>query len=204
MRTTIQRLAIFTATSLWASAALAQGYASLTFGQQFQFGAMTTLNGPIILLALIPVGLLTGLWHGKGKGWMWAGLLGGLAAGLLLAQWAPVEVVLSTLVFAIVTSVLAIMDRPFPRAIPIGAAAITGALAVMIMFYGNPFGALPVGIYLGVTCAMIVVMTIASAITIGILRTFPYATTRIVMRILSSWVAAVAIMYLAFVLHSVG
>jgi hydrogenase/urease accessory protein HupE len=185
----------------WATETAAHDYGSVPFDRQVALGAGAGLNNPFIRLTLIPTGLLAALWSGPGKRWMWPALIGGQIGGLLFAVYAPPQVVIVALATSILTALLVVLAWRLPWAVPVLLATIAGLMAMMVPLNGHDYGTLPTGIYLGLGAAMAGVAAFVAGLGSGLLKALPYPAMRLGLRITASWVAAIAIMYLAFVLR---
>lgn len=179
-------------------AAEAHNFAKGTFFPQVIEGIGASINSPVALMTLIPVGLLASIWQTEGMLRIWPGLLAGLVAGIFLAIFANPALAILALAAGVVCALLAVIARPWPPAVPIGAAFIAGALTDMVTLEGHGFGELPLGIYAGIVIGANAIAVIAAGIAKVLLEKFPYFWVRLAFRIVVSWTAAITLMYLTF------
>ena len=188
--------------SLLPVAAEAHNFAKGTFFPVFAQGVGASLNEPVALLTLIPVGLLASLWQTEGMLRIWPWQLAGLIVGVLVAIVSSPFFAIPALAGGLVCGILTVTDRQWPAVVPIGAAFVTGLLVNMVTLEGHGLGELPVGIYTGIVAGATAITAFSAAMARVLLEKFPYFWMRLGVRIVASWTVAMTLMYLTFQLRT--
>lgn len=183
-------------------AAEAHSFAKGTFFPLVVQGIGASLNEPVALLTLIPVGLLASLWQPEGMLRVWPWQIAGLILGVLVAIVASPVFAIPALIGGLVCGLLSVIDRPWPAFVPIGAAFVTGVLVNMVTLEGHALGELPVGIYVGIVVGASAITAISASIARVVVERFPYFWVRLGVRVVASWTVAMTLLYLTFQIRS--
>jgi hypothetical protein len=153
-----------------------------------------------VLLALMSTGILISLWKRQGLPLVWPAFLVSVIAGFVLAGLVPVDPVPLLYGAAIIAGLLAVAavrrTRPIMAGIVFGAGLMTG----WGILAGHDLGELPLGVYAGLFALFNLVLAASAALATAVLTRLPGRWTEIALRALASWLTAIAIMSLAFVL----
>lgn len=167
--------------------------------QDFLEGGKAIIAYPGVLLPLAGLGLLLALWDREGMIRAWPALIAGLLLGVPLGAVSTPGVALALIGLGTFVAALAALLSRHWRAEALGLAAVTGALAMATSLEGHGFLQLPVFVHLG----LFVTMNLVVAVSAGLVRVstdrFPADWMRIGWRVAASWIAAVMVLYLAFV-----
>lgn len=164
---------------------------------QIMEGALVPVSDPVLLLALLPLGLTLGIWAADGPLRIWPALAAGLVGGALAAPLAGLWIAHAAILMGLAVSLMGAAARRWPLWLMVAVAAATGTVSGMAVLEGHAFGSLPAPIYLGVVFgALLVVLVPAGAVSftrdsVGA----PWVT--IAWRIAASWLAAIAMMLAA-------
>lgn len=165
---------------------------------QFVEGTAVALSAPEIVLCLLPLGLFVGTWKRDGMVVIWPYLLAGQAAGLFLAVAAPPTAPAYALGLGAVTATLAALRPGPPVPAPQIFAVLTGLLASIASFEGHGLFELPAGIHAGLLFGANLAVAAMAGLAAATLERWPFHWLRIGWRVAASWLAAVALMVLAF------
>lgn len=179
-------------------AAEAHNFAKGTIFPQVIEGIGASLNSPSGLLTLIPLGIMASVWQTEGILRLMPPLAAGLVAGIFLALFGSPAYVVPSLCVGIICALLAVIARPWPFAPLAALAAAAGVLVNMVTLEGHGFGELQFGIYVGIVLGAAVIPLIAAAVTRGALQKVPAFWMQIAVRVIASWSAAIALMYMTF------
>jgi len=170
----------------------ADGYA------QFVEGAAVALEDPAVLTACLAVGLAAGVWRADGWPKAWPFFAAGLVGGALVAPVAPVwTVALCTGFAALLGALTALLAQRSGTFVP-PAATVGGALAMAVSLEGHASGTLGWPILAGVLLTPNLIAAATAGLAMVSLRRWPRPWMVIGWRIAASWLAAIAAMYLAF------
>ena len=165
---------------------------------QFVEGTGVPLGAPAILLVALPLGVLIGLAGRDGMPLAWPGLLAGLVAGWLAGPLIGPEIALAATGVGAVLGTLGAVAPAQPRPALLALSALAGALAMLVAIEGHGRWELPVLIPLGIVLGVHLVVVLPAAVVSGALACWPAPWMRIGWRVLASWIAAAAVIYLAF------
>lgn len=168
---------------------------------QFVEGVGVALSAPAVILCLLPLGLLAGLWRRDGMPVIWPWFLAGQAVGLFAAAVVPPSIAAAALGVGVATAVLAALRPDPPAPAPQVLAAITGLLATAVSFEGHGLFELPLGIHAGLLLGANLAVAAAAGLAAATLDRWPRHWLRIGWRVAASWLAAIALMVLAFELR---
>ncbi|MDF0602968.1 hypothetical protein P1J78_19670 [Psychromarinibacter sp. C21-152] len=168
---------------------------------RFVEGVSVALSAPSVILCLLPMGVLIGLWRRDGLPAVWPWFLGGQAAGLFAAAAVPPTVALASLGAGAVTGALAALRPDPPAPAPHVLAALTGLLSAAASFQGHGLFALSPGIHAGLLLGANLALAAAAGLAAATLQRWPRPWLTIGWRIAASWLAAVALLVLAFELR---
>ncbi len=171
---------------------------------QFIEGTAVALSSPPIILCLLPLGLLAGTWRRDGMLAVWPWLLAGQAAGIAVAAISPPSIGAAALALGAVTATLAALRPGPPVPAPQLFAGLTGLLSAAASFEGHGLFQLGAGIHAGLLFGANLAVAAMAGLAAATLERWPHAWLRIGWRVASSWLAAVALMVLAFELRLPG
>ena len=166
------------------------------WGQMLGAG-LVPLSDPVLLLGLLPLGLMLGLWQIDGLAQVWPALVAGLVAGAASAPLAGPSISVLAILAGLATALMgaASLSWPFPTVAV--AAAGTGLLAGMAMLDGHGPGTVPVPVYLGLLLGALVTVSLSFVLASWTRALVPGPWGRLVGRVASSWLAAIALMLVA-------
>jgi len=169
---------------------------------QFVQGTTTVFTYPPILLPLVALGILLTLWDLEGMIRAWPALVAGQLIGIVAAAFAGPWAAYVPLAVGVVAAVLAALQADMKRGIILGIAFLSGLATMFANLEGHKFFEVPVLIQLG----MLFGANFSVAASAGVVRIFfdriNHAWIRIPWRIISSWLAAILVLYLTFALQS--
>lgn len=169
----------------------AEGYTA------FLEGARLPLDNPLILLALIAAGLMTGLWQRDGMPRVWLGLMAGLIAGLAFASLAPQNIGFTALVMAVISAVLAAAALRWPYALVLLVVTATGGATGLTALEGHALNEFPLTIPLGVFFGANLALVIPAGLVAFSGDLIKARWLNIGWRVLASWVGAISVMLAA-------
>ncbi|WP_420406694.1 hypothetical protein [Hoeflea sp.] len=170
----------------------------------FLAGGAAVLNDLPVLLALMSTGILVSLWDRQGLPRVWPAFMVSVIAGFGLAALMPVDPVPLLYGAAIITGLLAAAAVQGTRPIMAGIVSGAGLMTGWGILAGHGWGELPAGVYAGLFALFNLVLAGTSAFASALLTRLPGRWTGIALRALASWLTAIAIMSLAFVLSETG
>jgi urease accessory protein len=184
---------------LFLSPGAAEAHLVTTGFGRFYDGAAHVLVTPVDLLLVLALGLLAGLRGAGAARWVLLSLPAAwLAGGLAGMEWAPHRELppWTALSFGLVGALVA-LDARLPRPAVLGLSCLAGALhgysnGAALVASGRGWLALP-----GATAAVFVLVTLLPAIVVSLRPTW----TRIVVRVAGSWIAAMGILWLGWLLR---
>lgn len=187
------------AAGFWPLLAEAHNFKTGTAYPQIVEGAGATLNDPVALLTLIPIGLMCVLWRQEdGLPRIWLALLAGMIVGVFAAPFGSPAIAVPSLALGLLCAGLAILMWNYPQPLVWGLAFLSGLLAIMSTLEGHVLAELPIPIIIGILIGANIAVVVAAGIVKIVLDRVHYSWNRLAMRILSSWTAAVTVMLLAF------
>lgn len=175
--------------------------AGTDFYTQFLEGAGAVLGDLRILLPLLALGVLLELWRERGMvtGWpvFLAGQFAGIAIGGMVGPW----IIPVAMVIGILTAALAALWPGVPRFAVYGGAFLTGACVIGASLEGHGYFQLPFFIHAGIFFGANLACAFMAGCVLMILERFHQEWLRIGWRITASWIGAILLLYLAFVLR---
>lgn len=175
-----------------------------TYGA-FLEGAGVVLAAPGLILPVVALGLALALWQTEGLLRAWLPFLGPAVIGIVLAPLAGAWAATLPIAIGLVVAVLAALV-PLGRigpALPV-LAALTGGAFALAALEGHGWGEVTMAIRTGVLfAANVALATVAGLVRISLER-IPHPATRIGWRIAASWVAAILLLSLAFLIAGPG
>lgn len=168
--------------------------------EAFFDGANAVLFSPMALLPSLALGMLLSLWQSEGLVKAWPALILGHVIGFLLAPMVGDWVIPAALALgALVAALSALLSRHY-RGLALGLAFAVGLFTLLTGLEGHGWLELEAAIYLGILAAANVAVAIGAGLTRLALEQFPYAWVRIGLRAAASWLAAVQVLMMAFLL----
>jgi len=168
--------------------------------EAFFDGANAVLFSPMSLLPSLALGMFLSLWHSEGLVKAWPALILGHVAGFVLAPMVGPWVIPAALAIGtLVATGAALLSRHF-RAAALTLSALTGLFTLLAGLEGHTWLELEPAIYLGIFAAASVAVAIGAGLTRLVLEQLDYDWTRIGLRIVASWLAAVQVMMMAFLM----
>lgn len=164
----------------------------------FVEGASVVIFDQVSLFATLSLGLMIALWKNRGVIQALPLFIAGLALGFLLAPSVGTWVIMgATVVGAISATLGASLNLQF-KPLTMIIALFTGLLVQMVSLEGHVWMELSVSIYVGVTLGALLPVMLGAATGELLLERLPAAFSRIAVRVICSWLAAIQIMMLAF------
>jgi hypothetical protein len=160
-------------------------------------GAHLPASDPVLLLALLPLGLALGLWRTDGFQRVWPALAAGLVAGAVFAPFAGHAIVLAAILAGLVLALMGMASLRWPGWLVATASLGTGVVAGMAALQGHLSGALPVTVSLGVVLGGLVTVGVPNLLVTSTRERIRTPWVDIGWRIAASWIAAVALMLAA-------
>lgn len=170
----------------------------------FVAGAAVMLAAPATLLPLMALGLLLSSWHSDGMVRAWPVFLAGQLAGIVLAPFVGLWITNALLIFGCIVAVLVALLPRHVRPEVLALAAIGGAGSTAYGLEGHALFELPVMIHLGIIFATNLIAAAAAALMRAATDRFPGQIMSIGWRVAASWLAAVQVLLLAFLLRPGG
>lgn len=167
-------------------------------------GATAVLSSPVALLPCLSLGLLLTLWQNEGMVKAWPVLIFGQIAGFLLAPFVGTEIVTASVALGFGIAALAAL---LPRHVPEEAFLLAGAngfATMLVSLEGHGWMELAIPIHLGIFAGANFAVAAGAGIARLILERLPYPWVRIGIRIAASWLAAIQVLMVAFLLTSFG
>lgn len=170
--------------------------------QNFLEGAAVFLASPGLLLPVLSVALVLGLWRAEGLLAAWGPILAATLLGQGLALVAGPWVASVPLALGVVVAVLGALVplKRIATALPVLASLVALAVSAGAL-EGHGWGEVALATRLGILFGLHFVLAAAAAIVRISRDTFPHHTTDILWRVVSSWLAAILVLYLAFTLR---
>ena len=164
---------------------------------QFTEGFGIALTDPPIVLVLIGSFITITLAHPRGFPRVVPFLAAGLLGGALIAPVVPEAGVLATLTVALLAGLLGALHWSKGLAV---LALLAGVSAAMTGLAGHTFAEVPLLLKIGLGMGCLLIAAISAALGAMALERFPHPATAILLRVVSSWCAAISLMLMAFVL----
>ncbi|TYB81634.1 hypothetical protein [Maritimibacter fusiformis] len=171
----------------------------------FLEGAGVILAAPGLILPVAALGIALALWRSEGLLAAWLPFLAGGMAGVALApfagSWAGLAVIGTGLVVAVIAAL--VPPARIGPAMP-GLAGLTGGAVALAALEGHGWGEVALATRVGILfAANIALATVAGAARVSLER-IVHPATRIAWRIAASWVAAILVLSLAFLMRAPG
>jgi hypothetical protein len=128
-------------------------------------------------------------------------LVAGLVGGALIAPAIPEAGVLATLTVALVAGLLGAARWTKVLAV---LALLAGVTAAMTGLAGHTFTEVPLLLTLGLGTGCLLIAAASAALGAMALERFPHPVTAILLRVASSWSAAIAVLLIAFVVKGLS
>lgn len=162
-------------------------------------GAKVILFEPITLFACMSLGLLLTLWRANGLLIALPYLIGATIFGFLSATFAPTWTITALLIIGTINSALAALVRNNSQIVVITISIATGFLCQFVALEGHAWMELSAAIYLGLIIGTYFCVVAASGLSQVLLERFNNALwSRITLRVVASWLAAMQILMFAF------
>jgi len=167
----------------------------------FYAGALHVLSAPEHVAAMVGLALLAAFHPREASRWILLGIPVGLITGVMFAAFTPLEIAIEPAIALtlILAGLVGVVARPMPAAI---LATFGGAIA-MIHGFVNAVSAREVSVdwlvYGGgivATSSVLIILLIAAVATLAEMAVW----VKIAARAVSSWIAAIGLMYLAVLL----
>ncbi|MEO8529714.1 MAG: hypothetical protein ABI459_00685 [Deltaproteobacteria bacterium] len=167
---------------------------------QFTEGVGIVLTDPRLILPMVAVGITASLANVRGFARQWGFLVVGIVAGQLIAPAMPVWIMAVALGIGTLMALIGIALW-FPMLN--FAALLVGVTAGAAALEGHSFGEASVLLRIGLVFAFSLVAAVPAGLASMALERFPSKVTVILLRIVLSWCAAIAIMLIAFSLKGI-
>lgn len=168
--------------------------------EAFVEGSNAVLFSPYSLLPCLSLGLLLTLWHEEGMVKAWPILLIAHVAGFLLAPTAGTWVIPALVMIGTATATLAALRTNHNRIEALALAGIVGFFTLLVSLEGHSWLELSLPIYIGIFAAASFGVAAGAGIARLILEHIPYPWVRIGLRVAASWLAAMQVLMVAFLL----
>ena len=166
--------------------------------ESFVEGAGLAMGWPPSAILLCALALFASLSMRESMPSIWLHFIAGCIAGLAIAPWVPERPSGFVLLMAAVVATAAAL-RPESRLSALRAlAAITGATACAALMAGHAHGEVPATAIAGVTLGANMLVAIVAGLVEAGMRHFRRPWLVIAFRAIASWVAAIAVLVLAF------
>lgn len=168
----------------------------------FLEGAGVVLGAPGLILPVAALGIALALWRSEGLLDAWLLFLIGGLAGIALAPFAGAWAALMPIGVGLVVAVIAALVPPqrIGPAMP-ALAGLTGGAVALAALEGHGWGEVAVATRVGILfAANIGLASVAGAARVS-LEGIAHPATRIAWRIAASWVAAILVLSLAFLMR---
>ena len=160
-------------------------------------GAFVPLADPVLLLALLPLGLALGIWRTDGLSRLWPALAVGLVAGAAAAPFAGVSVAPAAILAGLALALMGAAALRWPVWLMATAATATGLVSGMAAFEGHAFGEIPAPVALGTLAGALLVAVVAAGLVSFTRDATAAPWVTLAWRIAASWLAAIALMLAA-------
>ena len=168
--------------------------------EAFVEGSNAVLFSPYALLPCLSLGLLLTLWQIEGMLKAWPTLIAGHVAGFLLAPLVGGWVIVTLVAAGAGMATLAALLGRHVRAEALLLSLLTGGLTMLVSLEGHGWLELSPSIYVGIFAAASFAVAAGAGVARLALEQLPYAWTRIGLRIAASWLAAIQVLMVAFLL----
>ena len=158
---------------------------------------MVALSDPVLLLALLPLGLALGIWRTDGLPRVWPALAAGLIAGAAAAPLAGLTIALAAILTGLAVAMMGVAALRWPVWLMAAAAASTGLVSGMAAFEGHAFGELPAPIALGILSGALLVAVVPAGVVSFTRDALGAPWVTLAWRVGASWLAAIALMLAA-------
>lgn len=160
-------------------------------------GAFAALSDPVLLFALLPLGLALGLWRSDGLAQLWPALAAGLVAGAAAAPLAGPAIVPAAHLAGLAVALLGAAALRWPSWLMAAAAASTGLVSGMAALEGHAVQDLPAPAVLGLLGGALLLGTIPAGLVSATRDATAAPWVTLAWRIAASWLAAIALMLAA-------
>ena len=172
--------------------------------EAFVEGSNAVLFSPYSLLPCLSLGVLLTLWRSDGMVKVWPVLIASHAAGFVLAPLVGVWVIPVLVAVGAATGTLAALLPRHSRWEAVTLGALVGGLTMLASLEGHGWLELTLPIYLGIFAAASFAVAAGAGIARVAIDNVPYPWVRIAVRIAASWLAAMQVLLLAFLLAGAG
>lgn len=167
-----------------------------TYAQVLE-GMGVPLSDPVILLALLPLGIALGIWRVDGVPQVWPALVAGLVAGAAAAPLAGLWIAFAAILAGLVAAVMGVAAFAWPFWVMAAVSAGVGLVAAMAALEGHALGSLPLSIYLGVILGALLVAVVPAGLVSFTREEVRRTWVTIGWRVVASWIGAVTMMLAA-------
>ncbi len=172
----------------------------LPFDLAFLSGVLTLVSAPEQALPILTLGVGSGIWFDGRQRRLWLAFVIGMGATLAVAplfvgDWAGMVSVFFGIVIA---AHAALLSLAWTRVMPVVLGAVMGFAVSLSGFYGHAYGEVQIATQLGYMATALALLILSSKLVQFTRRVFPGAVVPILWRIVSSWLAAILVLYLAF------
>jgi len=172
--------------------------------EAFVEGSNAVLFSLFSLLPCLSLGVLLTLWQLEGMIKVWPLLIATHVVGFLLAPLVGTWVIPTLVIAGAITATLAALLPRHTRPEAMALTGIIGFLTMLVNLEGHAFLELTTPIYVGIFVASSFAVAAGAGIARIILERFSYDWVRIGLRIAASWLAAMQVMLLAFMVANGG
>ena len=173
-----------------------------SFYTDFLTGFETAMTELPVLLLLGATGILVSLWDKEGLPKVWLAFAIGVITGLILPLFVPVHPVYfgygGAMAAGLVAAAAIKPDIQWMRVILF----VAGLLPASAILADHEWGSVPTFVYVGIFFMLNLGLAVSAGIVSQGLERLAYGWTSIVFRALASWLVAIALMSLAFLLRT--
>jgi hypothetical protein len=170
----------------------------------FLAGGAVVLTDLPVMIALTSTGIFISIWDREGLPHLWLSFLSAVPAGFLIAAFVPVDPVLILFGAAIALGLLAVIAIRPQKRIMSAIVFLAGFLTAWGILAGHAWGEIPLGAYAGIFGLFNLVLATSALVVSTALKRLPYGWVEITFRALASWMVAIAVMSVAFLLGRTG
>ncbi|MEJ1992649.1 MAG: hypothetical protein P8X50_13395 [Maritimibacter sp.] len=199
----MQRRAALFAAGLAVLPGIAEAHAftgGLPFDLAFLTGVLAVVASPWIILPILALGIGPGIWSDARQRPLWLVFLIGMLAALVVAPYlaGPWADILPLFLGILVAIHAALFNLNWAAAVPKLLGLAMGFTVSLAGFYGYQYLEVQIATQIGYLIAAMAVLIIPGEIVRTTRHVFPGPVVPIIWRIVSSWVAAICVLYLAF------
>lgn len=170
---------------------------------QFLEGSAVAITVPSMMLPLAALGVLLGLWRQDGMVKVWPlYLVTVLIGGGGLAPFVEAWIIPAFIGLGLLVATAAALAPKLPSVVAFLGAGLTGLAGASTALEGHAFLELPFFTYLGIFFGLNLTVAFSAAVVSASLQKWSVGWLRIAWRVAASWIAAILVLYLAFLISA--